>query len=206
MSALKQMKVALRKEWKNVVPTLSDAVVAEESAKVAARLWMLPQYRRAQNVCVYISMKGEISTQGIIEALFAEGKNCYIPRWHGDVMDMVKLKSLEDYRSLPLNRWNIPEPDHSEVRENALEANGLDLIIMPGVYFDKEGWRLGHGKGYYDRYLDTCEAFARSRSIEKPFTVALALSAQILATGTVPRDTHDRKPDLVLAPDVELGQ
>lgn len=63
-------------------------------------------------------------------------------------MTMVKLNSWEDFLSLPVNKWNIPEPPADQVREDALDKQGLDLIIVPGVGFDVEGNRIGHGRGY----------------------------------------------------------
>jgi 5-formyltetrahydrofolate cyclo-ligase len=47
-----------------------------------------------------------------------EGRSCYVPRWQHDTMEMVLLTSIEDFRALPVNRWNIPEPRHDEPREN----------------------------------------------------------------------------------------
>ena len=61
-------------------------------------------------------------------------------------MQMVRINSLADYESLPINRWGIPEPTWEEKREEALES-GLDLVIMPGLAFDRTKARLGHGKG-----------------------------------------------------------
>ncbi|CAG8668603.1 18266_t:CDS:2, partial [Gigaspora rosea] len=68
---------------------------------------------------------------------------CYVPQ-------MVKLESLNDYSSLKVNKWNIPEPDHDQNRDIATQ---LDLILMPGLAFELNRNRLDHGKGYYDKYL-----------------------------------------------------
>lgn len=60
---------------------------------------------------------------------------------------MVLLKSFEDYDSLPKNSWGIPEPRWEEERKTESDCGGLDLVIMPGLVFDKSKARLGHGKG-----------------------------------------------------------
>lgn len=83
---------------------------------------------------------------------------------------MVELKSWDDYKTLPKNSWGIPEPTPQEQRVNCFEVGGLDLIIMPGLAFDKQGNRIGYGKGYYDRFLDTCTQFATEKGIVKPRT------------------------------------
>ncbi len=68
-------------------------------------------------------------------------------------MEMVRVRSLQDYQSLPINSWGIPEPLSGDNRETAHNYGGLDLIIMPGLVFDRQRTRLGYGKGYYDRYI-----------------------------------------------------
>ncbi|KAF9344540.1 hypothetical protein BGX34_005565, partial [Mortierella sp. NVP85] len=85
-------------------------------------------------------------------------KSCYVPRCKGKIMDMVKITSWEDFLSLPKNKWGIPEPKFDDLRENETD-HGLDLIVMPGLAFDQEGTRLGHGRGYYDNYLIKADAY-----------------------------------------------
>ncbi|KAI8054847.1 5-formyltetrahydrofolate cyclo-ligase [Thamnidium elegans] len=90
----------------------------------------------------------EIMTKNIILHLLNSDKNCFIPRCTKNTMDMVRITSVGDFESLPLNRWSIPEPPLDQERENALDGAGLDLILVPGVAFDKNKNRIGHGKGY----------------------------------------------------------
>ncbi|KAI7892753.1 5-formyltetrahydrofolate cyclo-ligase [Mucor mucedo] len=91
----------------------------------------------------------EIMTSKIIYQLLNSDKNCFIPRCTKNNMDMLKITSIDDFESLPINKWNIPEPPLDQVRENALsnDGPGLDLILVPGVAFDKNNNRIGHGKG-----------------------------------------------------------
>lgn len=122
---------------------------------------------------------GEISTSAIVHDALNEGKSIYIPyiyqvdttRTQGpaSAMEMLVLHSLNDFESLQPDKWGIPTLDANTIatRENSLggygipaERNsdgqghfGLDLIIMPGLAFDKNLSRLGHGKGYYDNFL-----------------------------------------------------
>ncbi len=81
-------------------------------------------------------------------------------------------------------------------------GDGLDLILAPGVAFDHTGGRLGHGKGYYDRYLTRAEQWATKRGVPAPVTVALALREQVLPPSErVPADERDRVLDGIIAPD-----
>lgn len=85
--------------------------------------------------------------------------------------------------------------------EEPTGGDGLDLILAPGVAFDQEAGRLGHGKGYYDRYLSRCEGWAASRGCKGPVCIALGLSPQVLPPGeSVPRDEFDRVLDAIVTP------
>lgn len=124
--------------------------------------------------------KGEIFTRTIISDALRAGKRVFVPYIHTatssttheskPVMTMVSLESKEDYESLRPDAWGIPTPgeatmDQREViRVNhhhyldlnngeRLSENSLDLIVIPGLAFDKRLARLGHGKGYYDVFL-----------------------------------------------------
>ena len=98
-------------------------------------------------------------------------------------MEMVLLKNMADYGSLPRTKWNIKQPPDNEVREEALDHD-LDLMLVPGMAFTQDGKRLGRGKGYYDTYLTKAE----KRGIQ-PLTIALAFNEQILPD--IPVSNHD---------------
>ena len=116
----------------------------------------------------------------------------------GNRMDMVRLLDMEDYNSLPRTKWNIKQPADNDEREEALDNNdggGLDLILIPGLAFTREGDRCGRGRGYYDTYLQK----AQDKFGKIPTTVALAFNQQI--KDEVPTDDHDVKIDIVLFSD-----
>ncbi len=119
----------------------------------------------------------EVSTRDIVLQAFEDGKAVFIPylrREEGaaksSVMDMLQLKDRDEFHSLTPDAWGIPSlsKDSVDGRRNALGGFGvsnhlreqkaipdLDLIFMPAVAFDQSHRRLGHGKGFYDRYLQT---------------------------------------------------
>ncbi|KAI9146550.1 5-formyltetrahydrofolate cyclo-ligase [Paraphysoderma sedebokerense] len=210
MSTIRAAKIALRKSVKARLKDLQPEVISEESGNVLKCLLSMKEYQTAKNISIYLSMpKGEIQTTDIIRDLFQRGKNVYIPHWNplgsskgNDEMEMVKLHSWEDFVSLPHNSWGIPEPKDGEEREKAFEKVPLDLIVMPGLAFDDQGNRLGHGKGYYDKYISKSILLSKSMGVPKPTTIALALSAQIVSSDTViPTDQFDLKPDYIIVGD-----
>ena len=122
---------------------------------------------------------GEISTKAIVLDALQQGKRVFIPythvtslaaQWPRSVMNMVSLQSKEDYESLHPDAWGIPTPSKASISErnsclndDVVRSDGLagastsndslDIMVMPGMAFDEELARLGHGKGYYDFFL-----------------------------------------------------
>ncbi|KAK6533875.1 hypothetical protein TWF281_005222 [Arthrobotrys megalospora] len=159
---------------------------------------------------------GEIDTDSIVRDAFEQGKQVFIPFTHKatsapmqgedpkpSVMDMVSLGSLEDYQGLKRNSWGIPTPTRKslETRKNCIDEvkngkAGLDLIVMPGVAFDSECRRLGHGKGYYDYFL---RRYSEEAGGKMPFTVGVALKDQLLdPPASVPVGDKDWSLDMIL--------
>lgn len=166
-------------------PSASDEVIAHS------------QYQKSKRISIFLSMQDEVETEEIIKDIFRQGKTCFIPRYQfqSNHMDMVKLASAAEISSLPKTSWNIAQPGEDEVREEALSTGGLDLIFMPGLGFDRDGNRLGRGRGYYDAYLRRC----LQQQEHRPYTMALAFREQVCLQ--VPVDEHDMKVDEVLYED-----
>ncbi|XP_078800947.1 5-formyltetrahydrofolate cyclo-ligase isoform X2 [Oryzias latipes] len=201
MSALMAAKHALRREMKRRVAALSPDEKRRQSRVLSQKLFAHPKYVSSERVAVFLSMDDEVCTRDIIADLLGRGKSCFIPRYDGgggSHMDMLRLHSLEDMDGLPLTSWNIPQPpddDHS--REEALSSGGLDLMLMPGLGFDRAGRRLGRGKGFYDAYLKRCSGHPRG----KPYTLALAFKEQLCEE--IPVDANDVLIDEVLSEEVQ---
>ncbi|XP_052098213.1 5-formyltetrahydrofolate cyclo-ligase-like isoform X2 [Mytilus californianus] len=193
MNGLKAAKGLLRKEIKQRVAGLTESEKQRQSKIVTDKLLSLEKFQGSKKVSVYLHMSDEIQTVAILQHLL-KNKECYIPQYIGPKMKMVRLKSWQDYTELPETKWKIKQPADHDVRPDALDTEGLDLIIMPGLGFTTECDRLGRGKGYYDTYLQKCEDMGY-----KPYTVALAFNEQICHS--IPTDSHDKKLDVVLFPD-----
>ena len=170
---------------------------------VSRKLLALAEYQQARSISVYLSMEKEIQTSQLLRKMLKDKKHIYIPRCTKDEMHMLRLHSWQDFQSLPRNAWNIPEPlpddDEREVAFGSKE-NALDLIIMPGLCFNEAGVRLGHGKGYYDKFLASVFQKCDLWHIKRPRTVALSLSSQFINTECIPSDDFDIRPDLILRP------
>ncbi|KAJ9087377.1 hypothetical protein DSO57_1033874 [Entomophthora muscae] len=194
---IQALKANVRREIKAKLSTLSNSYVKEQSLNICNRLFDLPVFHQSCNVSVYLSMPSmEVQTTGILYRLLEKGNKCFVPKCSGQTMDMLQILDGEDFASLPLNTWNIPEPDVSKSRKSVFdEPSGLDLIIMPGLGFDVDRNRIGHGKGYYDKFLHQYHA----KFGKYPLMVGLALPEQLI--DNVPCDELDVKLDYIILPD-----
>lgn len=194
-------------------------VVLTPASAVTERVLSHPHFQRAHAVSIYLSAPAaEVDTWALCRAALHSGKCLYVPRFStlaagADVReahsftDMLMLRVYDTHeleQTLTVNKWGIAEPALVRAdgmpRENALDApGGLDLIVLPGLAFDRQGSRLGQGKGYYDRYLARCTQHAQARGRAPPYTMALALREQLL--DAVPRDAHDQPVHTLVTPD-----
>lgn len=214
MAALQTQKKALRKAMAVKLRSLSAADIQQQSQAVAERLLASPIFLRSRSVSCYMSMPlGEVQTSALLSATLSSGKTLFVPKI--DIaserkMDFLKVYDIEDLRTFPSGTWGIKEPDYEwkgHRRANALDEDVglLDLILVPGVAFDRSLSRLGHGKGYYDHFVSLYTSSKSANSYKKPMLVALALREQILEAGEVPTALHDWQMDVIVGPDGILG-
>jgi len=166
-----------------------------QSQLVLKKLFDLPAFQNSQRISTFLSIDNEIDTEPIVRKVLEEKKECFVPRYGKKGMEMVKLNSIEDWKTLPLTSWGIKQPSFKDARENALKTGGLDFIVVPGVAFTSSGLRCGHGGGYYDRFLKEI----KESQDHPPAIVGVAFKQQILED--LPTTEHDVKLDLVLYSD-----
>jgi 5-formyltetrahydrofolate cyclo-ligase len=122
-----------------------------------ARLVELPEYRAARTVMWYLDCRSELRTRGALSAALASGKRIVVPYCTVDDQGHNKLGLwwLQSTGELIVGKWKILEPPRDRWGEAGKEIPPaeLDLVIVPGVGFSREGGRMGNGQGYYDRLL-----------------------------------------------------
>ena len=120
--------------------------------EIQSRLLMSEEYRNASLVLCYVSRDFEIDTLGVLLAALSNGKRVAVPKCEDDGgMRFYPIKSLSDLKT---GSFGIKEP-----KENSrpLEEFGGSICICPALCCDMRGYRVGFGKGYYDRFLKTYE-------------------------------------------------
>ena len=154
-------KQALRKAMIERLQALPKEMNLAWSEMIARRVCAMEMFQQADTVCVFLSLPGEVDTGPIIQACRAEGKKTAAPRIRDGRMEFVLFES------------EMPQ--------------GHMLIIMPGVAFDDDCRRIGHGGGYYDRYL-----------AEHPDLRTVAVAFELQVQDKVPDEPHDIRPQFVV--------
>lgn len=142
-----QLRQQIRKTRANL--TALQQQQAEDS--ITQQALALIEERNAQHIALYVSFDGEISTDKLIQILWAQGKQVYLPVLHPfNPNHLLFLRYLPDTPMLK-NKFGIWEPKLNV--QNVLPLDELDILFTPLVAFDKQGNRLGMGGGFYDRTL-----------------------------------------------------
>ncbi|MBI4982747.1 MAG: 5-formyltetrahydrofolate cyclo-ligase [Candidatus Omnitrophica bacterium] len=147
-----------------------------KSRLICERLFRVKAFKEAKNVMFYIAFGGEVNTEEMIREARRLGKIVTVPVCKEDRVTMTPC-ILDEHATLKKGPYGVREPalvKHTSLRD-------LDLVIVPGLAFDKKGNRLGRGKGCYDRFL--------SKLSEHTNSIGLAFGFQILPV--IPTDEHD---------------
>ena len=147
-------KKQLREEMMAREAALPTDYLATSNDGIRERLEALAEYKAAQTVLFFYSIWTEPNTHTMIETALADGKTVCLPQSLANgIMIARKIASLDE---LVPARYGIPAPTEAMP---SLEHTEIDFIVVPSVAFDTDGFRLGHGGGYYDRYMAKSTAF-----------------------------------------------
>ena len=191
----------LKKELRTKMLTLRDAMPKDErrekSLLIQQALLAHPAYKEASQVLSYVHFRSEAETERILKAALLDKKELYCPKVIGKEMEFYRIYELSDLKP---GAYGILEPEAAAERKFVPCPYKKVLMLVPGAAFDKRGFRLGYGGGYYDRYLSGAftKAFGKSSS-ENAFaltTAALLYSVQMMET--IPAEPHDFAVELLV--------
>jgi len=156
---------------------------AEAGERAAGHLSGLSAYQEAGVLALYAATPRELDTAAVFRQARAAGKRCVFPRCVG--ARSLEFAEVSDLQELKGGRYGILEPQQGLP---VLEPLGGDLVLVPGVAFDRAGRRVGRGAGYYDR--------AFSSPGHGPLLVGFTYSDRIVEA--VPTEPHDRRLDAIV--------
>lgn len=184
LEEIRSEKRRLRAQYKSLRASLSPDKRESMDVQMLAELSRSLCIRYAKSVLVYASFGSEPDTFAISERMLASGKRLYFPKsYPGGVMRFFRVNALSE---LQKGAFGVPEPD--EGAEPYVPGPGADVCLVPGVCFDVYGYRIGYGKGYYDRFLSDFPGVS----------IGLVYS-ELLRTQLLAREKrYDRCVDLIL--------
>jgi 5-formyltetrahydrofolate cyclo-ligase len=181
----KLLRIALRDRRHN----LPAHLVRQDSARIRERLLALDCVRGARSVMLYLPVRGEVDTWPLLDHFWARGSEVLLPRCHDNTPGLMDAYAVTSRADLGPGCFGLIEPEAKLARK--IPAPEPEVILVPALAFDRNGYRLGFGGGYYDRFLPTLTC--------APFLVGPAYAFQLIES--VPVEPWDRPVDMVVTPD-----
>ncbi|MEI7602917.1 MAG: 5-formyltetrahydrofolate cyclo-ligase [Opitutae bacterium] len=171
-----EVKARLRQDLKKSRESLSPTQREAASTTIEASVLHLAEWKKAKVVCLYASFKGELPTNELLQKVLGSEKRCVLPKVNSEGQpELYEIKSFQD---LELSSLEIPEPKINCPRVNPTQ---IDFFLVPGMGFDRQGNRLGHGSGFYDRLLAQAS----------PTAFLLGYGYDFQVVDAIPREVHD---------------
>ena len=160
--------------------SLSKKEIIEKSKKIENTLFNLEKYKNSKVIMFFVSFNSEVHTHDMINQAL-KNKTVVIPKV---VHKEIEPSVIIDFDNLlPSGNFGILEP----IEAMKISNKNIDLVLVPGIVFDKEGHRIGYGLGYYDKFL---------RKVSKAIKIGLAFDFQVV--DKIPREMHDVPVDIIV--------
>jgi 5-formyltetrahydrofolate cyclo-ligase len=182
-------KKALRQHLREVIDAIPSEVLRERSVQACMRLVAASAYKRAEVIMVFLSLPKEVDTTTLVLQAWRDCKRVLAPRvsWEQRRMLPIELGSLSD--NISEGAFGLREPAEGI----PFPVQNIDLVVVPGLGFDREGNRIGRGRGFYDQFL--------AQESWRGIACGLALEDQVVEH--VPTGEGDKPVDM-LATDAQV--
>jgi len=158
--------------------------VQKKSKLIKEHVFHMEEFKEAKTILFYVSYDNEVDTHEMIKESLGMKKHVVVPKTDMNNRTII-CSSLTKWNDLLSGAYNILEPRRECVNEVSPES--IDLIIIPGVAFDCQGNRIGHGMGYYDRLLQ-----------KKMSAHRLGLAFELQIVESIPSEKHDVKVEKIV--------
>ena len=155
------------------------------SKTISGLLYETEYYKKAETIMAFINFGSEINTRYMVEDSINLGKSIVIPITIPETKEL-KISRLLDYSELEIGFYNILTPKKEFLR--FLDPSTIDLILVPGLIFAEDGYRIGYGGGYYDRFLSKID----------PSVPKIGIGFDLQIQDKVPTDKYDIPVDFML--------
>jgi len=178
-------KKALRENMIKIRKNMSKGKRTIKSKEIKEKLFNLEEYKNANFIFTFISTEEEVNTHDIIRESISSGKRIGVPITLPKEKKMIVSEIRDFDKELEMGFYNILAPKKEFIREVSPEE--IDIVLVPGLAFREDGYRIGYGGGYYDRFLS---------NVESVIKIGICFEMQILED--VPVDTYDVPVDLII--------
>ena len=181
------MKSEIRQRLLRQRRSLNRQDIAKKSEVISNKLTELDFVRDAKCIMAYLAFRNEVDLKLLLKFCKEKGIIAAVPRITGS--GIMEAAEYADSSVLQQNKYGIYEPSDT----CGIDKENIDVIIVPAVAFDEEGYRLGYGGGYYDRFLENTKAVK----------TGVCFDFQIVSM--LPKEEHDIKMDMVISEKRTLG-
>ena len=173
-----------RREAQEIARNLPPGAAERAGHAIALSVASMPEYHAAQTVMLFLSMANEPATGELVEKAINDGKRVCIPLCIDTKEHIMEAREYKGHEQLVKGAYGILEPSKDSIRESPSE---IDLAIIPCVACDYKCNRLGHGAGYYDRWLDGTT-----------FPKASVCFDSLVLDSELPTDEYDQAMDYII--------
>jgi 5-formyltetrahydrofolate cyclo-ligase len=168
--------------------TLTLAERTEKSEQILVSLLTLTEVQQFSTFFIYVNFRSEVQTIPFIQHCLSAGKTVTVPvtRVAEKKLQAIQLSDVE--KDLQPGYCGIPEPGSIQQQTMEYDPTSIDMVIVPGSVFDRQGGRLGYGGGYYDRFLVNAA----------PGAVRVALAYESQLVDTIQLQPHDQLMDWIV--------
>lgn len=159
--------------------------IDEKSKMIFDNLLKIEVFNSCNTIMAYMDFNNEVKTDYIINHFLKSGKRVLIPITDLKTRQIIPCEIKDIENETIISTFGIREPKKEFIRK--VDKNEIDLVIVPGVAFDKEGYRLGYGGGFYDRFLSNLNCTS----------IGIAFELQIF--NCIPKEDHDIKLDYIVS-------
>ncbi len=159
--------------------------IERKSLKITEKVQTLPEYQKARVIACYVNKGSEVQTRPMIKKALATGKKVLVPIVEKDSRDLI-FSEITSLNELIPGTFGIPEPNPDLTRPKSLSLT--NLLFVPGIAWDLDGYRLGWGRGYFDTTLKQLPDGSTS----------IGLSFELQLVNRIPREQFDLPVDMLV--------
>ena len=215
--SLKEQKQRIRETALEKRKEISKEQREDDGEYLATELLRIAEILKVTDVLLYASKEEEVPTDPLFEALISKGINCFYPVTKEDHLEFYKAESLDE---LKIGAFKVREPECVPEKSfervcSQNEVFGVNtgesasktvfdqnippvLILVPGLTFDAEGYRIGYGKGYYDNFIDSLPEGLVYKTVGVCFKELKKEGLAVQISKKVPREKHDRNVNFII--------